>query len=380
MVRLIRKPMNLSLAVVAVSFFICFRTAAQQFQQVSIYNDRTGDYAYGTIYNPFYYQQLNRIRDENSSRGIFNFDFTDTKKMENELLQLKKEQARLDALQKRQEEKNKALVEEYCNSESERLFKKYEDVFSLKSYDEKALAFRKLINEAIASDPFKAIGTLSKINADLDKEILNRKLAERPEILKRADELKKQETLIGSIQARFDKRNHLPEGTPSGIKNLIGKAKAGDPNAQYLVGMMYYSGSSIPIDKGAGLYWLRKSAAQGDINAELQLASDHFYYAEDAEGVKISFELFKNKQAALSPLQFKNLLRRLGNCFFYGTGVEQDMALGMGFYEKAAEGGDKADELVFKTAKTLYRGPIKKVQVSGFDPTQPYEVISKPSN
>src|SRR5258708_32790254 len=48
-------------------------------------------------------------------------------------------------------------------------------------------------------------------------------------------------------------------------------AERGDPEAQYPIGRMYEFGNGYPQHKAQGIAWIRKAAAQGDVDAEQEL-------------------------------------------------------------------------------------------------------------
>lgn len=60
-----------------------------------------------------------------------------------------------------------------------------------------------------------------------------------------------------------------------GEPDIRSKAEAGDPNAQYDLGVMYYSGEGVPKDAAEALKWFRKAADQGHAPAQFDLA--HMY-------------------------------------------------------------------------------------------------------
>ena len=55
------------------------------------------------------------------------------------------------------------------------------------------------------------------------------------------------------------------------------KAKQGDADAQYTLGVNYLNGHRVPKDEGAGREWLRKAAEQGHAEAAYRLGLCYFY-------------------------------------------------------------------------------------------------------
>jgi len=58
----------------------------------------------------------------------------------------------------------------------------------------------------------------------------------------------------------------LPDAKLAG-KYLADAAEDGYADAQSVYGMALYTGSFLPLDRTRGLYWLRKAAEQGDLEA-----------------------------------------------------------------------------------------------------------------
>ncbi len=77
-------------------------------------------------------------------------------------------------------------------------------------------------------------------------------------------------------------------------------AEQGDAEAQYNLGLMYYTGKGVPRDYAKAVGWYRKAAEQGDAGAQ----------------------------------------NNLGVMYGEGQGVPRDYAKAVGWYRKAAEQGD----------------------------------------
>jgi len=86
---------------------------------------------------------------------------------------------------------------------------------------------------------------------------------------------------------------------------LAPSADAGDPGAQYMLGIMYLHGMAVPVEKDAGPRLIKASAEQGHLPAQSELA----------------------------------------RMYRTGDGVEQDFEKMMHWYERAAEQGDVGAQL-----------------------------------
>ena len=66
-------------------------------------------------------------------------------------------------------------------------------------------------------------------------------------------------------------------GTEESIESLNKKALAGDAEAQFNLGEMYYYGRDVPHNYVEAAKWYRRAAEQGHIIAQSSLGSMYFY-------------------------------------------------------------------------------------------------------
>ena len=64
------------------------------------------------------------------------------------------------------------------------------------------------------------------------------------------------------------------------LKEIRPLAQAGNPDAQHLLGLMYYMGRGVPQDYKAALQWHRKAALQGKADAQYVVGA--MYYTGNA--------------------------------------------------------------------------------------------------
>ena len=105
-----------------------------------------------------------------------------------------------------------------------------------------------------------------------------------------------------------------------------------DPNAQFLLGMLYDAGKGVPQDQSVAASWYRKAAEQNHLLAQLYLGI--LYYS--GEGVKQDY-----KQAARwlrPPANSGNDQAQfyLGSMYSRGTGVKKDPSEAIRWLTKAA--------------------------------------------
>jgi len=100
--------------------------------------------------------------------------------------------------------------------------------------------------------------------------------------------------------------------SPEALDRLFQQAEAGDIDAQYNLGIMYYNGEGAPQDFGQAMNWFHLAAQQGDADAQFNL------------GLMIG----------------------------RGEGVKKDPKISLQWFQKAAEQGHpEAKDIVAKMAK-----------------------------
>lgn len=120
-------------------------------------------------------------------------------------------------------------------------------------------------------------------------------------------------------------------------KALTKKAEAGDADAQYQVGLSYFSGSGLPQDIKKGRMWLAKAAAQGHTPAQVFLADFKAAAAKPIPHAVAKKAFERNTKAAEqgdADAQYQ-----VGNAYDLGQGVAQDRKKAIEWYTKAAAQG-----------------------------------------
>ena len=112
-------------------------------------------------------------------------------------------------------------------------------------------------------------------------------------------------------------------------------ARAGEAEAQNMLGLMYITGLGVPQDFTEAARWSRKAAEQGLAQAQSNLGA---MYAEgqgvpqdDAEAVKWTR---KAAEQGLADAQYN-----LGQHYHHGKGLRQDSAEAIKWWRRAAEQG-----------------------------------------
>ena len=129
-------------------------------------------------------------------------------------------------------------------------------------------------------------------------------------------------------------------GNFSRAVELLGPlAKQNDPKAQFRLGMMYYHGQGVVEDEKIAVDWLKKSAAQGHIEAKFELGNA---FLLGHQALKLTSE--PDREAAIwyheaAQAGHASAQYHLGLLFLAGNGVLQNREEAMAWFNKAAAQG-----------------------------------------
>jgi uncharacterized protein len=117
-------------------------------------------------------------------------------------------------------------------------------------------------------------------------------------------------------------------------------ANAGNPLAQFDLGVLYDQGLGVEKDDQEALFWYTKSAAQGYANAQTNLGQMYC----DGQGVPVDYN--KAREWWSRAAQQGNLIAQndLGSMYLKGQGVQKDYARAAAWYRRPAEQGDRQAE------------------------------------
>ncbi|MDR3422861.1 MAG: hypothetical protein P4L80_16725 [Xanthobacteraceae bacterium] len=120
------------------------------------------------------------------------------------------------------------------------------------------------------------------------------------------------------------------------MASCIASAERGDANAQIMLGLIYESGTGVPVDAGEAMKWLSLAAAQGRPDAQSLLG---FLY-ETGRGTTRDYaaavKLYRLAAAQGDPDGQVNL----GRMFASGNGVQRDYVEAAKWFRAAAESGN----------------------------------------
>jgi TPR repeat protein len=153
------------------------------------------------------------------------------------------------------------------------------------------------------------------------------------------------------------------ESQGSGIDPaLMAKAKAGNPDAEFRVGVQYELGARVKKDPAQAAEWYRKAAESGDVRAQHSLGVLYeFGNGVSADAVTAVQWYRKAAEKGFAPAQFS-----LGLCYIHGKGVPQDYRQGIGWYESAAQ--QRNSDALLNLAYLYHNGlGVPKNEARSFD-------------
>ncbi len=127
-----------------------------------------------------------------------------------------------------------------------------------------------------------------------------------------------------------------PPGTPSGTRNALrNAAAAGNPAAQYEVGLRYARGGGVPQDYGQAAYWFELAANQNLAIAQYRLAT----LFEKGRGVPQNMEKARSWYESAAQAGNVKAMHNLAVIYAEGKGVPQDFAKAGQWFLAAADHG-----------------------------------------
>ncbi|HEY3705830.1 MAG TPA: tetratricopeptide repeat protein [Terracidiphilus sp.] len=117
--------------------------------------------------------------------------------------------------------------------------------------------------------------------------------------------------------------------------SLMEKAKAGDRDAEFQVGLAYDTGKDVVQDLAQAASWYQKAADKGHARAQHNLGVLY----EFGEGVTRDYARAAALYRQSAEQGFALSQFSLGLCYAHGDGVSQDYAQALAWYQKAADQG-----------------------------------------
>ena len=119
------------------------------------------------------------------------------------------------------------------------------------------------------------------------------------------------------------------------FKAFLPLAKEGDASAQFYLAELYQTDSNR-LDKNRAIYWYKKSAAQGNPNAQFNLANAYY----EGTGVSANLPQAANWYELAAKSGVPEAQLNLGYMYSRGRGVKRNDKLASLWYKVAAERGN----------------------------------------
>ena len=129
-------------------------------------------------------------------------------------------------------------------------------------------------------------------------------------------------------------RLHRMEENERRFARRLKQAQAGDADARYDVALMYIKGKGVAVDQAQARKWLEQAVAQGHSKAASRLGILYFKGEAGRPDYLRARKLFESVSADNVLAQYY-----LGEMYANGKGVKQDARQAIAWYRKAAEGG-----------------------------------------
>ena len=161
------------------------------------------------------------------------------------------------------------------------------------------------------------------------------------------------------------------------LKEIFPLAKAGDPQAQHLLGLMYYMGRGVTIDYRAALAWHRKAAEQGQADAQYVVGA--MYYTGNSVAADPAQAVTWFRRAATkghAPAQHALALMYR----YHAGGLPEDKVLAYLLLNLAATGGNaNASQQRAEIARRMTQAQIDEAQAltRAWHPGQPLPTSSR---
>ena len=130
--------------------------------------------------------------------------------------------------------------------------------------------------------------------------------------------------------AAYDKRDY---GTA--FKLLQPLAAQGNPTAENVIGVLYFTGHGVMTDRAAGIAWFQKAADQGEMDAECTLGRLYL----DGRAIRQDSAAAMTWFRKAADRSFPRAESEIGRMYLIGDGVPQDDSQALQWFQKAADQG-----------------------------------------
>src|SRR5258705_207129 len=142
--------------------------------------------------------------------------------------------------------------------------------------------------------------------------------------------------LVSITHAQAQEPSQAAPPQANDFYSLQKQADAGDAQAQFALGNLYFRGLGVAQDYTQALIWYRRPAAHGNSNAENQLG----YMAEEGWGQPQDYVAALSWYYKAADHGNADAQENIGYIFQHGTGVQIDYRQAMSWFYKAAGQGN----------------------------------------
>ncbi len=103
----------------------------------------------------------------------------------------------------------------------------------------------------------------------------------------------------GEVKPSISEPAVIPPDKIKAFKELVASAETGDADAQFKVGQAYFNGDGVVADVFEGAKWYRKSAEQGNVNAQWSLANAYDYFEDKRLGDRLGIGIYECARQSL---------------------------------------------------------------------------------
>ncbi len=163
----------------------------------------------------------------------------------------------------------------------------------------------------------------------------------------------------GTDQFKLGYKAYLIEDYKTALDYWQPLAKAGNAEAQYHLGMMYYNGQGVPVDFVSASRFFRSSANQGDAGAQYLIGEMRLKGKGVAQDAGLAGVWFKKA----AQQDYPDAQYELGDWYFAGKGGEPDYLKAYVWFSLAEANGIRIDNAKRKKILTELSEPeIKMAQ------------------
>lgn len=117
------------------------------------------------------------------------------------------------------------------------------------------------------------------------------------------------------------------------LKHYLMLSKKNDFRGMNNIGIMYFTGTGIQMNKARGMQWLRSASNSGDIISRLNFSIGLYLY--ECEYEKDHLESFESLHSLVRNVQDRVAYNNLGCMLAQGLGCKKDFKAAMGLLERA---------------------------------------------